>query len=127
MAKAKTAYVCSDCGAEYSKWAGQCTECGAWNVLAEVRLEKPNSGSFQGYAGKAGEAVPVLVLAAVSAAEEVRLSTHNGELDRVLGGGLVKGSVVLIGGEPGIGKSTLLLQVLASIAAEHSAIYVTGE
>lgn len=127
MAKAKSAYVCSDCGAEYSKWAGQCTECGAWNVLAEVRLEKPSTGSFQGYVGQAGDVVPVLALAQVSAAEEVRLSTHIGELDRVLGGGLVKGSVVLIGGEPGIGKSTLLLQVLASIAAEHSAIYVTGE
>ncbi len=128
MAKVKTAFVCSQCGAEHSKWAGQCDDCGAWNALAEVRLEKAAPGNrFQSYAG-AGLAAPAVIgLAGIASSEEQRLSTGIAEFDRVLGGGLVLGSVVLIGGDPGIGKSTLLLQALALIAGQHAAIYVTGE
>ena len=128
MAKPKTAYVCNQCGAEHSKWAGQCDECGAWNTLAEMRREKAGSGGrFQGYAGAGLEPPAVLGLAGISSSEERRLGTGIGEFDRVLGGGLVAGSVVLIGGDPGIGKSTLLLQALARMAEQHAAIYVSGE
>ncbi|MGD9583788.1 MAG: DNA repair protein RadA [Lysobacterales bacterium] len=128
MAKPKTAFVCSQCGAEHSKWAGQCDDCGAWNALAEVRLEKASaSARFQGYAGS-GQAPPAVIgLAGIASSEEQRLGTGIAEFDRVLGGGLVLGSVVLIGGDPGIGKSTLLLQALALMAGRHAAIYVTGE
>ncbi|HEY0180720.1 MAG TPA: DNA repair protein RadA, partial [Dokdonella sp.] len=110
MARAKTAYVCADCGAEYSKWQGQCVECGAWNTLAEVVVQpaaKSAGTARAGYAGAGAGAAKVTPLAAVAAEAERRSATGIGELDRVLGGGLVTGSVVLIGGDPGIGKSTL--------------------
>lgn len=122
---AKTLYVCSACSAEFSKWAGQCSDCGAWNTIVEqVRapaLKGPRAG---GYAGQAGA---VTVLGAVSIVAETRTATGLGELDRVLGGGLVAGSVVLIGGDPGIGKSTILLQTLTHLAASMPALYITGE
>ena len=128
MAKPKTAYVCNDCGAEYSKWQGQCTECNAWNTLSEVRLASAKSSkneSRSGYAG--GGCAVVTALAKVSESEEQRTLIGIGELDRVLGGGLVRGSVVLIGGDPGIGKSTLVLQALAALAGRSKTLYVTGE
>src|SRR5687768_12492759 len=123
MGKAKTAYVCSECGASSSKWQGQCGECGAWNSMSEFVVE-PASGAKGGagparQGGWAGrpQAAGITALRDVSKDAEVRVSTTIGELDRVLGGGLVEGSVVLVGGDPGIGKSTLLLQALAQMAA----------
>lgn len=128
MTKRKTsAYVCNDCGADYSKWQGQCSECGAWNTLAEVRLAKagPASGGRSGFAGAADGQVSML--SEINPGELPRLSTGAKELDLVLGGGLVPGSCVLIGGHPGAGKSTLLLQVLCALAETVPALYVTGE
>lgn len=129
MAKAKTLYVCSDCGATSNKWAGQCGDCGAWNTLTEqvqaAQSASSRGGRFAGYAGTAG-ARPT-PLKEVKAERVSRTPTGIGELDRVLGGGLVTGSVVLIGGDPGIGKSTLLLQGMGRIAAERKTLYVTGE
>ncbi|MEJ2650493.1 MAG: DNA repair protein RadA [Gammaproteobacteria bacterium] len=130
MAKPKTIYRCNECGAEAPKWAGQCPECGAWNTLVEgVAPVTPRgrAARMSGYAGLAlGEAV-VRSLAEVEPSRDIRVPTGLGELDRVLGGGLVLGSVVLIGGDPGVGKSTLLLQTLATLSAELPALYVTGE
>ena len=127
--KTKSAYVCNDCGAEYSKWQGQCTECGVWNSLSEVRLgptPSNRSAKFQGYAGAAADG-NVQTLAEISLTDLPRFSSGTGEFDRVLGGGFVPGSVVLIGGNPGAGKSTLLLQTLCSLARTMSALYITGE
>ncbi|WP_033480311.1 ATPase domain-containing protein, partial [Xanthomonas phaseoli] len=134
MAKAKTAYVCGECGAEYTKWQGQCTECGVWNTLSEIVLESatpggkalPAASRRSGWAGKT-EAPKITALKDVQQTEQARVSTGIGEFDRVLGGGLVEGAVVLIGGDPGIGKSTLLLQALASMASTLPVLYVTGE
>jgi DNA repair protein RadA/Sms len=124
----KTTFVCSECGAEHLQWSGRCGDCGAWNSLSEAPRENaaPASGRFAGYAGAAGRPA-VQTLDEVSVAEEPRVATGMGELDRVLGGGLVDGSVVLIGGDPGVGKSTLLLQTLASLSAGCQALYVSGE
>jgi len=121
-------YVCAECGAQSSKWAGQCGDCGAWNSVQEAPAAPPlgkGGHKFTGFGGAtAGEVRP---LAEVAATVELRQSCGNGELDRVLGGGLVAGSVTLIGGDPGIGKSTLLLQVLAELAARNRTLYVSGE
>jgi DNA repair protein RadA/Sms len=129
MAKAKTAYVCSDCGAEYSKWQGQCAECGAWNTLSAFIVQPAKSAAVNprgGYAG-AADAPKVTKLATIATDAEQRDPTGIAELDRVLGGGLVAGSVVLVGGDPGIGKSTLLLQMLGAIGQRVRGLYVTGE
>jgi DNA repair protein RadA/Sms len=123
---AKSVYACTACGGQSSKWVGQCPDCGAWNTLQESVAPPPAAtGRFGSYAG-ATEAV-VRTLASITAGTETRLATGLDELDRVLGGGLVAGSVVLIGGDPGIGKSTLLLQALASLSERVPALYVTGE
>jgi DNA repair protein RadA/Sms len=129
MAKAKTAYVCAECGAEHSKWQGQCAECGVWNTLSEFVVQPAKSGATNprgSYAGNT-DAAKVTKLATVAAEAERRDATGIAELDRVLGGGLVAGSVVLIGGDPGIGKSTLLLQMLGAIGQRVRGLYVTGE
>ena len=123
----KSRFVCSECGALTPKWAGQCTECNAWNsIVEEVAPAAAPPGRRGGYAGTAtpGE---VADLGAVESADEVRMDSGLAELNRVLGGGLVLGSVVLIGGDPGIGKSTLLLQVHASLGARTPVLYVSGE
>ncbi len=128
--KSRTAYVCGECGAEYSKWQGQCGECGAWNTLSQVVVESASDAPAAARRGSwAGKIDPpkVTALKDVLQREDVRTSTGIGEFDRVLGGGLVEGAVVLIGGDPGIGKSTLLLQALASMAGRLPALYVTGE
>lgn len=125
MSKAKSVYACTACGAEFSKWGGQCGECGAWNTLTEIVREAAPKGPRSG--GYAGRVAPVTVLADVRADAEERVPSGLSELDRVLGGGLVPGSVVLIGGDPGIGKSTILLQTLTHLAASLPALYVTGE
>ncbi|WP_027328403.1 DNA repair protein RadA [Marinimicrobium agarilyticum] len=126
--KTKTAYVCNECGADFTKWQGQCSECGAWNSLSEVRLGPTPSNRtarFEGYAG--APSGQVQTLAEISLEDLPRLGSGAGEFDRVLGGGFVAGSVVLIGGHPGAGKSTLLLQTLCHLASKMSALYVTGE
>jgi DNA repair protein RadA/Sms len=130
--KATTAFVCGECGAEYRKWQGQCTECGAWNTISEIVLAPRaagGAGAARARAGQwAGAADSVAVdLASVADEAQQRTQTGIGELDRVLGGGLVAGSVVLIGGDPGIGKSTLLLQMLAGTGGRLRGLYVTGE
>jgi DNA repair protein RadA/Sms len=129
MPKAKTAYVCADCGAEYPKWQGQCEACGAWNTLSEfvVQPAKAAAGNTRsaGYAGI--DAPRVQPLARIAGEIERRHLVRIGELDRVLGGGLVEGSVVLVGGDPGIGKSTLLLQTVAALGERLPGLYVSGE
>ena len=129
MAKKKTsAFVCSDCGADYSKWQGQCNDCHAWNTLTEVRLGSATNSSIRTKAGFAGAVDgEVHRLSEIALAEIPRISTGTTELDLVLGGGLVPGSCILLGGEPGAGKSTLLLQTLCGLAETQSALYVTGE
>lgn len=126
MSKAKSVYSCHACGSQFPKWSGQCADCGAWNTLQEVRAEAgpPRLKASSGYAGQAAS---VTVLDEVPVNAETRTPTGLSELDRVLGGGLVAGSVVLIGGDPGIGKSTILLQTLTWLAQSQRALYVTGE
>lgn len=123
--KAKVVYACSECGAQSPKWTGQCGECGAWNTLQETVVAPVRSAPAGGFTGAAGAAVQNL--GEVNLTAEIRLSCGIGELDRVLGGGLVTGSVVLIGGDPGIGKSTILLQTLAFLAGHNRTLYVSGE
>ena len=132
MAKARSVYVCSECGATALQWFGICPSCGAGNTLQETAAEgKPSSHRYASTAGKGsgtGTAVAKpMRLAHIETREVERLATGIGELDRVLGGGLVSGQVVLIGGDPGIGKSTLFLQALAEIAPRHRTLYVSGE
>jgi len=121
MAKPRTVFVCSSCGADAPRWSGQCPSCGEWNTLAQFAESRARAGS---QAPRGGRPEAVLHLAAVP---ESRWETGFAEFDRVLGGGLVPGSVTLIGGEPGIGKSTLLLQCAASLAAGRGVLYATGE
>lgn len=123
MAKQKTLYVCTECGGQLSKWQGQCPACQAWNTLVETVAEVQGAHRFQSLAKRA----PIQRLADIEAADVPRFSSGMGEFDRVLGGGLVAGGVVLIGGDPGIGKSTLLLQSLAALAHERRALYISGE
>ncbi|MEZ5613863.1 MAG: DNA repair protein RadA [Rhodocyclaceae bacterium] len=123
MAKQKTVYTCTECGGSSPKWQGQCPHCNAWNTLVESLAETAATNRFSAIAGTGR----LQRLAEISPREESRIATGIEEFDRVLGGGLVAGGVVLIGGDPGIGKSTLLLQALARLAGRHSALYVTGE
>jgi DNA repair protein RadA/Sms len=123
MAKPTTVFVCSACGTESAKWHGQCPGCGAWNTLAEETAKAPAKG-----ARSAGRAVKPVRLAEVKAERHARLSTGIGELDRILGGGLVPGSLVLIGGSPGIGKSTLTSMALGNLqGGGRRTLYVSGE
>ena len=124
MAKAKSAFVCSSCGAQAPQWQGQCPQCQAWNTLAETVLETAAAARFAPLAGGGSK---LQRLSELQPREQARLSTGIEEFDRVLGGGLVAGGVVLIGGDPGIGKSTLLLQTLAGMANAHSVVYASGE
>ncbi len=121
--KIKTAFVCSDCGAEHSKWQGQCHNCHAWNTLKQLNVT-PIDGPQVGYSG---ETATIRKLAEINVQETPRIPSGLAELDRVLGGGFVPGSVVLMGGDPGAGKSTLLLQVSTALAQQRSVLYVTGE
>lgn len=128
MAKIKTIYSCNSCGAQFPKWAGQCQDCGDWNCLEEeVAPSKspssPKAARFEGFAPKAS----VQKLPNVSIKGTPRFGSGVGELDRVLGGGFVPGSVILLGGDPGIGKSTLILQSLALLSQTKKTLYVTGE
>lgn len=130
MTKLKVSYTCTECGAFSPKWSGQCSDCEAWNSLTEVVISKSantheDNPRFKGYAGLDESAV--VALSAVPMTDNVRVSSGLSELDRVLGGGLVAGSAILIGGDPGIGKSTVLLQTLANLGGQSKALYVTGE
>ncbi len=124
MSRARGHYVCSACGGASTKWSGQCPHCAAWNTLVEGVVPSPTEARHRPGLAPAAEARP---LALVPAEGVARIGSGIDEFDRVLGGGLVEGSVVLLGGDPGIGKSTLLLQALAAIAAEVPALYVSGE
>ncbi len=124
MAKARTQYLCQHCGAASPKWVGQCPDCGTWNSLVEsvvTAAAKPRGGMSGVASGR------IQKLADVGLVEATRASTGLSEMDRVLGGGIVPGAVILIGGDPGIGKSTLLLQVLSDLQSRLSTLYVTGE
>ena len=123
MAKAKTVYSCTECGGTCPKWQGQCPQCGAWNTLVET-VATPAPARFENVTGNRSSVTP---LASVKARENERIATGLAEFDRVTGGGLVAGGVLLLGGDPGIGKSTLLLQASASLGATRRTLYVTGE
>ncbi|MGB2246341.1 MAG: DNA repair protein RadA [Alcanivorax sediminis] len=129
MAKKKIAFVCTDCGADTPKWQGQCSSCGAWNTLQEFVHDPatPMSKSAGSRGGFAGQLSEVQNLNDIVLEETPRISSGMGELDRVLGGGLVPGSAILIGGHPGAGKSTLLLQTLCKLADSQKSLYITGE
>ena len=129
MAKAKTNYTCSECGGTSTKWTGQCPSCRQWNTMVETVVETGgvNRLSQQGQHQALAQTAPVLSLHEIEALDVPRFGTGIEEFDRVLGGGLVAGGVVLIGGDPGIGKSTLLLQALAEMSRARSVLYVSGE
>ena len=128
MAKRKTAYVCSDCGAEFPRWQGQCNDCGEWNTISEIVLSAPTTKSARSFSGYAGQTeAKVTQLDEIELSALPRFSSSFSELDRVLGGGIVPGSAMLIGGSPGAGKSTLLLQVMCALASNNKTLYVTGE
>ncbi|MDO4231566.1 MAG: DNA repair protein RadA [Lautropia sp.] len=123
----KTQFVCRDCGASTAKWLGQCPACQAWNTLEEFRIPKKSAASRANTQGMLAETSPISLLSTVPIDSVPRIPTGLSEFDRVLGGGMVPGSVVLIGGDPGIGKSTLLLQALAMMSQDQPVLYVSGE
>lgn len=123
--KQKTVFYCTECGNETARWSGQCPACGAWNTLTEVPTRPKNENKAAAAAHRARQTPEKL--SDLDAEEEIRFTTGVGELDRVLGGGAVRGSVVLVGGAPGVGKSTLLLQLCGLIGQSERVLYVTGE
>jgi len=125
MAKNKVSYKCENCGAQLSKWAGQCPDCSDWNCVVEAMQQAAPAGRFRGYSGKLSNEVKDL--AAIDQKTVYRTAVGVGELDRVLGGGIVSGSVILLGGDPGIGKSTLLIQLVAAMSDRFRSLYITGE
>src|SRR5262252_10892860 len=125
MPKARTVFVCQECGAQSPKWLGRCADCGAWNSLVEERTPEPSATVAHRYAATAPAGARLY--ADIEVEQSARLSTGIGEFDRVLGGGVVPGSLVLLGGEPGIGKSTLLLQAAANMARGGPVLYASGE
>jgi DNA repair protein RadA/Sms len=127
MAKVKTNYTCTECGGVSNKWAGQCPACGQWNTLVETLVESGGGNRYSSTPQSLAQTAPVLSLADIEAIDVPRFGTGIEEFDRVLGGGLVPGGVALIGGDPGIGKSTLLLQALANISRLKKVLYVSGE
>ncbi len=129
MAKEKTVFTCTECGGISPKWLGKCPSCNAWNTLEEGRAESTAAprNRMQALARGLAAPQPVTTLSDIEAADIARTPTGLEELDRVLGGGIVAGGVVLIGGDPGIGKSTLLLQALDSLSRQMPVLYVTGE
>lgn len=125
MSKVKTTYFCQNCGAQHAQWQGQCNSCKAWNTLTEEIIEKSQQKGWQTPSSSAQSSNVPEPIQQIVTENEIRRSTHDHELDRVLGGGLVPGSVTLLGGEPGIGKSTLLLQI--SLQIKGKVLYVSGE
>ncbi|MBQ4154723.1 MAG: DNA repair protein RadA [Clostridia bacterium] len=130
MAKSKTVYVCTACGSIHPKWSGKCTSCGEWNTIEETVVSAP-APAPKNYTLSASKIISDSTIATpinkISLVNEHRYDTEIGELNRVLGGGIVKGSVVLLSGDPGIGKSTILLQVCGNMAKKYNVLYVTGE
>ena len=124
MAKNKTIFVCNECGNESGKWLGKCPACNSWNSFFEQKVIETKNSSLKKENHQ--RAIPQ-ALNTYEAKETLRTSTGFGELDRVLGGGLVKGSLILLGGEPGIGKSTIILQICDKVKGEGKVLYVSGE
>ena len=125
MAKTKTAYVCTECGYDSPKWYGKCPSCGSWNTMAEELIREEKQGKAVNILVPGGGNRPVR-LREITGTEDVRFSTGISELDRVLGGGAVRGSLVLVGGAPGIGKSTLLLQICNALCRERKVLYISA-
>lgn len=126
MAKVKTTFFCQNCGAQYSKWQGQCTSCKEWNTIAEEVLQKPEKSDWKTPAASGNKrASKPLLINEIDVSQEARMQTSDQEFNRVLGGGIVPGSLILLGGEPGIGKSTLLLQI--ALKLPYKTLYVSGE
>lgn len=125
MAKVKSSFFCQNCGTQYSKWQGQCHACNEWNTIVEEVIQKEEKSSWKPSSTETKKAPKPLRISDIDSTQEIRLDTTDGELNRVLGGGLVPGSLTLLGGEPGIGKSTLLLQI--SLKLPYKTLYVSGE
>ena len=125
MSKLKTTFFCQNCGAQYSKWQGQCNSCKEWNTIAEEIIQKEEKSNWKPSDTPSKRVSKPLKINEIDSTQEVRMDTTDGELNRVLGGGIVPGSLILLGGEPGIGKSTLLLQI--SLQLPYKTLYVSGE
>jgi len=125
MAKNKNIFQCEECGVQLSKWAGQCPECREWNCVVETIADTAPRGRFSGFSGQLSNEVKNL--SSIGQSHVDRMATGIAELDRVLGGGIVPGSVILLGGDPGIGKSTLLIQLVAALSGRFPSLYITGE
>ena len=125
MSKIKTTFFCQNCGAQYAKWQGQCNSCKEWNTIAEEIIQKAEKASWKPSNTESNRVSKPLRINEIDVTQEVRMDTTDGELNRVLGGGIVPGSLILLGGEPGIGKSTLLLQI--SLKLPYKTLYVSGE
>ncbi len=125
MAKVKTTFFCQNCGSQYAKWQGQCTACKEWNTIVEEVIQTPEKSDWKSPTASVKKAAVPLRIKDIDASKEARLDTFDGEFNRVLGGGIVPGSLTLLGGEPGIGKSTLLLQI--SLKLPYKTLYVSGE
>ncbi|NRD19063.1 DNA repair protein RadA [Winogradskyella eckloniae] len=125
MAKVKTTFFCQNCGSQYAKWQGQCTSCKEWNTIAEEVIQKPEKSDWKTPTSISKRASKPLLINEIDTSQEARLDMQDGEFNRVLGGGMVNGSLTLLGGEPGIGKSTLLLQI--ALKLQYKTLYVSGE
>jgi DNA repair protein RadA/Sms len=125
MAKVKTSFFCQNCGAQYARWQGQCNSCKEWNTIVEEIIQKEEKSSWKAPSSESKRVVKPLKVTEIDSTQEIRMDTCDGELNRVLGGGIVPGSLILLGGEPGIGKSTLLLQI--SLKLPFKTLYVSGE
>lgn len=125
MSKIKTSFFCQNCGTSYAKWQGQCNACKEWNTIAEEVIQKEEKKSWNPTQTESKRTVKPLKIHEIDSTEEIRMDTRDNELNRVLGGGIVPGSLILLGGEPGIGKSTLLLQI--SLKLPYRTLYVSGE
>ncbi|NRD21998.1 DNA repair protein RadA [Winogradskyella litoriviva] len=125
MAKVKTTFFCQNCGSQYAKWQGQCTSCKEWNTIAEEVIQKPEKSDWKTPTSATKRVSKPLLINEIDSSQEARLNMQDGEFNRVLGGGMVHGSLTLLGGEPGIGKSTLLLQI--ALKLQYKTLYVSGE
>ncbi|MDI1254916.1 MAG: DNA repair protein RadA [Flavobacterium sp.] len=125
MSKIKTTFFCQNCGAQYAKWQGQCNSCKEWNTIAEEIIQKEDKPAWNANTPETKRVTKPLRINEIDSTQEIRMDTNDGELNRVLGGGIVPGSLILLGGEPGIGKSTLLLQI--SLKLPYRTLYVSGE
>jgi len=125
MAKVKTTFFCQNCGTQYSKWQGQCSACKEWNTIAEEVIQKAEKSDWKTLSNSSKRVSKPLLINEIDVSQEARMQTSDAEFNRVLGGGIVPGSLMLLGGEPGIGKSTLLLQIVLKL--QHKTLYVSGE